>query len=171
VFNIGVDRKMRVRLLEEKDFEAFRTLFDEAYSEYLEFLRHKSHEQFLEAVEEREEVTREGFDFYLQTGTTFVAEEGDKVIGYVASQTMPSLHGINKMLWIEYIVVQQKFRRRKIGLALLAKLLNYARQAGIDRICATMNPDNPASIQLALKVCFDVKDWKIATYNVKKSNE
>ena len=53
---------MEVRLLEEKDFEAFRRLFDEAYSEYLEFLRHKSHEQFLEAAEEREEVTREGFD-------------------------------------------------------------------------------------------------------------
>ena len=162
---------MRVRPLEEKDFEAFRILFDEAYSEYLEFLRQKSHEQFLEAVEEREEVTREGFDFYLRTGTSFVAEEGDKVIGYVASQTMPSLHGINKMLWIEYIVVQQKFRRQKIGLALLAKLLDCARQAGIDRIYATINPDNPASIQLAKKVGFDVKDWKIATYNVKKSNE
>ena len=169
MFNIGVDRKMRVRLLEEKDFEAFRRLFDEAYSEYLEFLRHKGHEQFLEAAEEREEVTREGFDFYLQTGTSFVAEEGGKVIGYVASQIMPSLHGINKTLWIEYIVVEQKFRRQKIGLTLLAKLLNYARQAGIDRICATINPDNPASIQLATKVGFDVKDWKIATYNVKKS--
>jgi hypothetical protein len=44
---------MRVRLLEEKDFEAFRTLFDDSYSEYLEFLRSRSHEQFLEAAEER----------------------------------------------------------------------------------------------------------------------
>jgi L-amino acid N-acyltransferase YncA len=160
---------MRVRPLEERDFEAFRTLFDEAYCEYLEFLRHESHEQFLEAVKKREEVSREGFAFYLRTGTSFVAEEGGKVIGYVASQTMPSLHGINKTLWVEYIVVQQKFRRRKIGLALFVQLLNYARQAGIDRICATINPDNPASIQLALKVGFDVKDWKIATYDVKKS--
>lgn len=160
---------MRVRLLEKEDFEAFRTLFDEAYSEYLEFPRHKSHEQFLEAAEEREGVTREGFNFYLQTGTSFVAEEGGKVIGYVASQTMPSLHGISKALWIEYTVVQQEFRRQKIGLALLAKLLNYARQAGIDRVCATINPDNPVSIQLALKVGFDVKDWKIATCDVKKS--
>lgn len=57
MFNIGVDRKMRIRLLEEKDFEAFRTLFDEAYSEYLEFLKYRSNEQFLEAAEEREEVT------------------------------------------------------------------------------------------------------------------
>jgi len=159
---------MRVRLLQEKDFEAFKRLFDEAYSEYLEFLRHRSHEQFLEAVEEKEETTREGFDFYVQTGTSFVAEERGKVIGYVASQTIPSLHGINKTLWIEYIVVQQRLRRRKIGLALLSKLLDYARQAGIDKLCATINPDNPVSLQLALKAGFDVKDWKIATHDVEK---
>jgi RimJ/RimL family protein N-acetyltransferase len=162
---------MRVRLLEEKDFEAFKILFAEAYSEYLEFLRHESREQFLEAAEEREEVTREGFDFYLHERASFVAEEGGKVVGYVASQIMPSLHGIKKTLWVEYIVVQRKFRRQKIGLALLAELLNHARQAGIDRIYATINPDNPASIQLATKVGFDVKDWKIATYDIKKLNQ
>jgi aminoglycoside 6'-N-acetyltransferase I len=160
---------MRVRLLQEKDFEAFKRLFDEAYSEYLEFLRHRSHEQFLGEVEEKEEITREGFDFYVQTGTSFVAEERGKVVGYVASQTMPSLHGINKALWIEYIVVQQKFRKRKIGLALLSRLLDHARKTGIDRLYATINPDNPVSIQLASKAGFDVKDWKIATHNVKKS--
>mgnify|MGYP001087848986 CR=1 FL=1 len=160
---------MRIRLLEEKDFEAFRKLFDEAFSEYLEFLRHKNHEQFLEEVAEREAVTQEGFDFYLRTGTTFVAEEEGKVIGYVAGQPLPSLHGINKELSVEFIVVQKKFRRQKIGLALLTKLINYARQAGVDRICATINPNNPVSMQLALRAGFDVKDWKIATYNVKTS--
>jgi ribosomal protein S18 acetylase RimI-like enzyme len=160
---------MRVRLAEEKDFEAFETLFDEAFSEYLEFLRQENHEQFLEEVAEREEVTREGFDFYLKTGTTFVAEEKSKVIGYVASQIVPSLHGTNKELSVEFIVVQKKFRRQKIGLALLAKLIDCARQAGIDRIWNTINPNNPASIQLALKAGFDVKDWKVATYNIKTS--
>jgi hypothetical protein len=51
---------MRLRLLEERDFEAFRTLFDEAFSEYLEFLRRENHEQFTKELAEREEVTREG---------------------------------------------------------------------------------------------------------------
>jgi RimJ/RimL family protein N-acetyltransferase len=162
---------MRVRLLEERDFEAFGTLFDDAYSEYLEFLRNESREQFLEAAEEREEVTREGFDFYLHTGASFVAEEGGKVVGYVASQIMPSLHGVSKTLWVEYIVVQRKFRRQKIGLALIAKLLEYARSTGMERIFTTINPDNPASIQLATKVGFDVRDWKIATCDVKKSSK
>jgi L-amino acid N-acyltransferase YncA len=159
---------MRVRLLEEKDFEAFRTLFDEAFSEYLEFLRHENYEQFLKEVAGREEVTREGFDFYLKSGTTFVAEEEGKVIGYVAGQTMPSLHGVSKKLWVEFIVVQKKFRRQGIGLALLASLQKYARGVGIEKLYSTINPDNPESMRLHQKAGFDVKDWKIAMYEVKK---
>lgn len=104
---------MRVRLLEKEDFEDVKALFNDSYSEYLEFLKHESHEEFVKAAEEREEVTREGFDFYLQGRSCFVAEEGGKVIGYVASQIMPSLHDTNKELWIEYIVVQQNFRRQR----------------------------------------------------------
>jgi ribosomal protein S18 acetylase RimI-like enzyme len=77
--------------------------------------------------------------------------------------------GTNKELSVGFIVVQKKFRRQKIGLALLTKLLNCARQAGIERIWYTINPNNPASIQLALKAGFDVKDWKVATYKVKTS--
>jgi L-amino acid N-acyltransferase YncA len=160
---------MRVRLIEERDFEAFRTLFDDAFSEYLEFLQHENHEQFLKEVAEREEVTREGFNFYLKTGTTFVAEDEGKVIGYVASQTTPSLFGINKELWVAFIVVQKEFRRQKIGLALMAKLQSCAREAGIERLYSTINPNNPESIGLHQKAGFDVRDWKMAFYNVKTS--
>jgi L-amino acid N-acyltransferase YncA len=160
---------MKVRLLEEKDFDAFRKLFDEALSEYLEFLQYENHEQFLKEATQREEVTRESFDFYLKAGATFVAEEEGKVIGYVAGQTVPSLHGVNKELWVGFIVVQKKFRRRKIGLALLAKLQNYAREVGIERLYSTINPNNPESIGLHKKAGFEVRDWKMATYNVKTS--
>jgi L-amino acid N-acyltransferase YncA len=160
---------MKVRLLEEKDFGTFKKLFDEALSEYLEFLQHENHEQFLKEVTQREEVTREGFDFYLKTGATLVAEEEGKVIGYVAGQAVPSLQGVNKELWVGFIVVQKEFRRRKIGLALLAKLQNYAREVGIERLYSTINPNNPESIGLHKKAGFEVKDWKMATYNVKTS--
>ena len=44
---------MKIRLLQENDFEAFKRLLDEIYSEYLEFLKHRNHEQFLEAVQEK----------------------------------------------------------------------------------------------------------------------
>jgi L-amino acid N-acyltransferase YncA len=167
VFKIGEVKEMRVRLVEGKDFEAFKMLFDEAFTEYLEFLRHENHEQFLKEVAEREEVTREGFDFYLKIGTAFVAEEEGKVIGYVASHTVTPLLGISKELWVEFIVVQKRFRRQKIGLALLAKLQNYAREVGIERLYSTINPNNPESIGLHQKAGFDVRDWKFAIYNVK----
>jgi hypothetical protein len=75
---VGRPREMRMRLLEEKDFEAFRTLFDEAFSEYLEFLRHEHHEQFLEEVAERERVTREGFDFYPKMGLLLWLKKKEK---------------------------------------------------------------------------------------------
>ncbi len=68
------------------------------------------------------------------------------------------MHGVDKLLWIEYIVVQSKFRRHGVGLALLNALINYAKRYGIDRIYTTINPDNEASMKLHLKAGFDVKD-------------
>lgn len=117
---------------------------------------------------ERMEVSHERFDHYLNSGSTFVAEEAGEVLGYVASQTARFMHGVDKLLWIEYIVVQRKSRRRKIGSALLDKLADYARRSGIDRVYTTMNPDNEASIRLHLKAGFEVVDWKIASCSVEK---
>jgi len=158
-----------VRQIREDDYEAFRGLFEEAYSEYLGFLRHENPQQYLKERRERREVTRARFDFYLKTGSSFVAEEDGKVVGYVASQTINFMHGVDRPLWIEYIVVQSKFRRRGIGLALLRKLMDHAKHSGVDRIYTTINPDNEASIKLHSKAGFNVKDWKIASYRTRKS--
>jgi len=158
-----------IRQIREEDYEAFRGLFEEAHSEYLEFLKHENPQQYLKEKQERKEVTRARFNFYLKTGSSFVAEEAGKVVGYVASQTMNFMHGVDSLLWIEYTVVQSKFRRRGIGLALLHRLIDYAKHSGVDRIYTTINPDNEASIKLHLKAGFNVKDWKIASYKTRKS--
>ena len=158
-----------IRQIEEKDYEAFRRLFDEAYSEYLEFLKQKNPTQYLKERQERKEITLARFNFYRKTGSSFVVEEDGKVVGYVASQIVGFMHDVDRLLWIEYIVVQQKFRRRGTGLALLRKLVEHAKFSGIDRIYTTINPDNEASIKLHLKAGFNVKDWKIASYKTRKS--
>ena len=160
---------MIIRKLEEMDYEAYKALFEEAYSEYLESLKHKNPTQYLKEQQERREVTRARFDFYLKTGSSFVAEENGEVVGYVASQTVPFMRGFDKLLWIEYIVVQRKFRRRGIGLALLRWLIEQAKRIHIDVISTTINPDNEASIKLHLKAGFDVKNWKFASYDIRKS--
>ena len=154
-----------VRAIEEKDFEVFKRLFDQAFSEYLEFLRQGNPQQYLKELRERREVTRSGFNFYLRTGSTFVAEENGEAVGYVASQRVPSLHGVD--LWIEYIVIQKEFRRQGIGLSLLQKLKDYATSSSIDRIYAFINPDNEPSMRLHSKAGFSIEDWKIAVYEKK----
>jgi len=157
-----------IRQIEDRDYKAFEGLFDEAYDEYLEFLKHESPEQYLRELEERmlKKVTRQRFDFYFKAGSSFVAEEDGEVVGYVASQTINFMHGVDKVLWIEYIVVQKRFRKKGIGLVLLQKLIDHAKAIGINRIRTTINPDNEASIGLHLKAGFNVRDWKTASYRV-----
>ena len=85
------------------------------------------------------------------------------MIGYVASQTASYMHGVDKLFWIEYIIVKSEFRRRGTGTALLQRLLDHARHNDADRVYSTINPDNKASIRLHKKVGFNVKNWKIAS--------
>jgi L-amino acid N-acyltransferase YncA len=158
-----------IRELEAKDYEVYKRLFDESYSEYLEFLKRENPLQYQKERHESGEVTSARFDSYVKTGSSFVAEEEGKVIGYVASQIVHFMHGVDKLLWIEYIVVQQKFRKRGVGLALLHKLIDYAKQSSIDRIYTTISLDNEASIKLHLKAGFNVEDRKIASYKIGKS--
>jgi L-amino acid N-acyltransferase YncA len=154
-----------VKGIEEKDFGVFKRFFDQAFFKYLEFLKQGNPQQYMKEVKERREVTRSGFNFYLRTGSTFVAEENGETVGYVASQRVPSMHGVD--LWIEYIVIQKKFRRRGIGAALLQKLKDYATSSSIDRIYAFINPDHEPSMWLHSKAGFSIEDWKIAVYETK----
>jgi L-amino acid N-acyltransferase YncA len=158
-------KEVIIRGIEEKDYEVFKRLFDQAFFEYLEFLKDRNRQQYMKELKERREITRSGFDFYLRTRSTFVAEEDREVVGYVASQSVPSLHGVD--LWIEYIVVQKEFRRRGIGLVLLQKLIDYATSSSIDRIYAFINPDNEPSMRLHSRAGFNIEDWKIAVYETK----
>jgi len=108
-------------------------------------------------------VSRGRFNFYLKAGNSFVAEEKGRVIGYVASQTASFMHGVEKLLWIEYVVVKSEYRRQGIGEALLQRLVEHAKRNKINRIYTTINPDNEASIRLHQKAGFNVKSWKVAS--------
>lgn len=117
-----------MRQLHKRDYKAFRTLFEDAYAEYLEFLRLSNPQEYQKEKQEKREVTRARFNFYLKTGSSFVAEEKGEVIGYVASQTVPFMHGVNRLLWIEYIVVRPAHRRKGVGTTLLHSLIDYAKR-------------------------------------------
>ncbi len=158
---------MIIRLMREKDYKPIKRLFDEAYDEYLEFLRLNNSERYSREMRERQKVTHASFDFFIKAGSSFVAEEKGEVIGYEISQTISDLHGINNVLMAEYIVVNAKYRRQGVATALLQKLINVAKRHNIKQVYTTINPDNDASIKLAQKVGFNVEDWKIAVMNLK----
>jgi len=153
-----------VRQMEKKDYEPYRSLFEEAHTEYLEFLRLSNPQQYRKEQKEKRKVTRARFNFYLKTGSSFVAEEKGEVIGYIASQIVSYMHGVDKLLWIEYVVVKSEHKRQGIGTALLRRLMVYAKRNNINRIYATINPDNEASIKLYQKMGFNVKSWKVASF-------
>jgi L-amino acid N-acyltransferase YncA len=159
-----VNRTLKIRQLEKKDYKAYKRLFLEAYKEYLEFLKLKNQSQYEMEKQEKRTVSRERFNFYLNSGSSFAAEEKGKVIGYVASQTISFMHGVDKLFYSEYIVVEPEFRRRGTATALMQRLIDYARQNGADRVYSTINPDNEASIRLHEKAGFNVRSWKVASF-------
>jgi L-amino acid N-acyltransferase YncA len=154
--------------MHEKDHEVYRLLFDEAYREYLWSLRYNDPEQYRKEKCEMRSVSHERFDFYRKTGSSFVAQEKGKVIGYVATQTIAFMRGLDKTLWIEYIVTKKEYRKHGIATALLEKLRDYAQQHQIDIVYATINPDNIASIKLHQKLGFNVKNWITASFQTKQ---
>ena len=152
-----------VRQLTKEDYEPYKKLFDEAYNEYLDMLRLKNPQHDHKELQDRRRVTRARFNFYLDAGSSFVAEKDCGVVGYVATQTSFYMRGIDKVLWIEYIVTKKEHRRQGVATTLLMKLKDHAKQHRINSIYATINPDNIASIKLHQKTGFIVKHWKTAS--------
>lgn len=104
--------KFRVRLMEEKDFEAVRKIKEANTLEYLEFLRKTDPRLYSAEVRESRApaVDADLFNLYLESGSSFVAEVNGQVVGFVFSQTIEFMHGERRMMWIEYIGVQTEHR-------------------------------------------------------------
>jgi len=160
--------RLIVRQLAKEDYKSYRKLFDEAYYEYLEDLKQSNLQQYRKELQDKRRVTSFRFKFYVNTGSSFVAEKGGEVIGYVASQTVNYQHGVDRLLWIEYIVTKKEHRRQGVATLLLKRLIDHAKHERIDRIYTTINPDNTASIKLHQKLGFDVKNWITASLQTKQ---
>ena len=157
-----------MRQLTKEDYKSYKQLFDDAYYEYLENLKESNPHQYHKEVQDKRKVTSSRFNFYLNAGSSFVAEENGEVVGYVATQTISFMRGSDRVLWIEYIVTKKDHRRQGIATALLKKLKDHAKHHRIDSIYATINPNNTASIKLHQKLGFNVKNWKTASLQTKQ---
>ena len=160
--------KLTIRRLTKEDYKPYKQLFDEAYCEYLEDLRQNNPQQYRKELQDQRKVTSSRFNFYLSTGSSFVAEKDGEVIGYVASQTVDYQHGVDKLLWIEYIVTKKEHRTHGVATLLLKKLIDHAKLKKIDRIYTTINPDNTASTKLHRKLGFNIRNWITASLQTKQ---
>lgn len=107
------------------------------------------------------------FQVNIDTGYCFVALNNNTIIGFIlAHETLP-FHGD---LYVRYIGINPKFQGRGIGQLLYKKLVGKAKQAGINRIKALINLDNPNSIKLHGKMGFELKDRKEAVLQINKKN-
>ena len=163
--------KFRIRLMEEKDFETVRKIREDGILEYYKYLREMRPEAYsIKEVEDdlrrRKVMDADLLNFYLRTGSSFVAEVEDKIVGFVLSQTIEFMRDSRRMIWVEHIEVKSEFRRRGIGYSLLSKVIKYAKEHSISQIESTINPNNEASIRLQQKLGFSVKDWKVASFKV-----
>lgn len=159
-----------VRLMEERDSEAVDKIREANTLEYLKSLQKTDPKRYSNIVERSihwHTVSKDFFNFYLESGSSFVAETKDKVVGFVFSQTIEFMHSEKRMMWVEYIGVLKEFQRHGIAQSLLTKVGDYAKQHSIPRVESSINPDNTPSIRLHKKVNFRVRDWKRATYGLR----
>jgi len=85
--------------------------------------------------------------FFLACGGLIVAEVDGQVVGYVLSQVVERMHGIDRLVWIEHFGVHPAFRRQGIGLTLLAHPRMHYRGRAV-ALHAAIHPHNRASLAL-----------------------
>jgi ribosomal-protein-alanine N-acetyltransferase len=78
-------------------------------------------------------------------GTFFVAAAGERLIGYTIGASVQDDPG---RAWILRMVVQEAFRCRGIGTALLGTVTNALQKRNACQLFLTVSPKNPAAIHL-----------------------
>jgi len=159
-----------LRLIEKRDSAAVNKIREANTSEYLKSLQEIDPKRYSSVVRWSRHwhtVSMDFFNFYLKSGSSFVAEVRGEVVGFVYSQTIRFMHSEQRMMWVEYVGVLKEYQRHGIGQALLTKVVDYAKQHSIPRIESTINPDNLPSIRVHEKADFKVRDWNRATYGLR----
>ncbi len=96
------------------------------------------------------------------SGLSFVAKEGDKIVGFIFAQTVSWIDGIEKAVWVENIGVDPEFRRMGIGYLLLKHLALEGKKQGAQVLHSSISPDNVSSLLLHKKLGFLAENRKVA---------
>ena len=92
-----------------------------------------------------------------ETGYSLVAEENNKIIGFLlALETLP----FRGSLFIRYIAVDPLFQGKGVGSLLYKRLIEKCKEKNIYNIQTLINLENPISIRLHEKLGFYICDSK-----------
>ena len=154
---------MKIVPLSDEDRVPVRMLELACIREYIEGPMKRKWEEFDQETRQKLGASASGsFGHYQGTGLSFVAKEGDKVVGFIFAQMVPWIDGIEKAVWIENIGVEPEFRRMGIGYLLLKHLAVESKKQGAQVLHSSISPDNISSLLLHKKLGFLAENRKIA---------
>lgn len=154
---------MKIVPLTDEDRASVRLLELRCIREYVETIMGKPWDEFPREVREKLGASASGsFAYYRDSGLSFVAKEGDQVVGFVFAQVMQWIDGIEKAVWVENIGVDPEFRRMGIGYLLMKRLAEEGKKQGAQVVHSSISPDNTASLLLHKKLGFLAENRKVA---------
>jgi len=145
---------LKIRQLRSSDYRTVRRIEEAILDEYRQYLKRTG-----EIDEVPSGIQPAYFNYYVRTKTSFAALVDGEVAGFILSQPMFFADGEKKILWLDYIAVQSKFRRKGIGTSLLSKVESWATQHGCNMLYTSLNPNNTQSRLLLDRRGFEVSNW------------
>ena len=149
--------RVQVRPLRAGDYGKIREIERASIDEYRCYLKETGQVDTVSYL-----VTPAYFEHYLKTGSSFVAETGGSIVGYILSQPTSFVHSHSKELWLEYVAVLSEYRGKGIGSLLLTELVRWAQKGSFNLLHTDLNPNNPESAGLLEKHGFEVRNWLAA---------
>ncbi len=147
----------------EGDQKAIRALEMFCIREYVELTIKKRWEDLDEKL--RNELgasADESFLFYSSTGLSFVAKEGDQIVGFIFAQMVAHINSTPLTVWIENIGVHPEHRRKGIAYRLLRHVALEGKKKGAKVVHSSISIENVRSIMLHKKLGFLMDTRKIA---------
>lgn len=158
LFEVVPVGKIKIRRLASADFGAVKKIERLSQDDYRRYLRRTGEKDVVAPF-----IGSEYFNHYVGANSSFVAEVDGRVVGFILSKPIPFMHGEEKVVWLEQIMVLPEYLRKGVGSRLLSRVVNWAKRHKFNLLYATLNPNNIASRRLLEKHGFEVKDWKRAS--------
>ena len=146
-------KKFDFRLCDEKNFDEILRIQDEAFEilENKDILR-KNTDEMLLACLNPPHITVGAWCGKVLAGfaVLYFPEKNEELAPYLKDVDISGKQAANYKLCI----VREKYRGNSLQFRLGKKLEEYAKERGIDLLCATVSPDNPYSIKNMEKLGF-----------------